>query len=97
MNDLPNTLEDAIEEIVHLRELAGSHDPTGADHMEEMWVHAQRADAAEAMLRSVLEELTFREYGYLMSDISPGKPAPNYELMLRLNLDHLLGLEVTDA
>lgn len=38
---------EAAAEIERLREMAGRHDPTGADHMEEMWVHAQRADAAE--------------------------------------------------
>ena len=33
----------------------GVHDPTGADHMAEMWEHAQRADAAEALLRRALK------------------------------------------
>lgn len=33
-----------------LRALAGQHDPTGADHMAEMWAHAQRTDAAEARM-----------------------------------------------
>lgn len=41
------TIDDLRQQVAELQALAGRHDPTGADHMEEMWVHAQRADAAE--------------------------------------------------
>lgn len=43
-------VQEGWAKIEELRDLCGKHDPTGADHMEEMWEHAQRADAAEAQL-----------------------------------------------
>lgn len=44
-------VQEGWAEMERLRELCGKHDPTGADHMAEMWEHAQRADAAEAVIR----------------------------------------------
>ena len=41
-------VEGLLQKVGELVELVGKHDPTGEDHMEEMWEHAQRADAAEA-------------------------------------------------
>ena len=53
--NLANAIERLTDENVRLAQLVGKHDPTGADHMEEMWVHAQRADAAEARVASLTE------------------------------------------
>jgi hypothetical protein len=53
----------AEAEVKRLAALVGQHDPTGADHMEEMWVHAQRADQAEVHLRAVLDALGLERVG----------------------------------
>jgi hypothetical protein len=51
IRDLWESRRKAVAERDRLREQVanwGKHDPTGEDHMREMWEHAQRADAAEA-------------------------------------------------
>lgn len=47
--------------ITDLQELAGQHDPTGQDHMAEMWEHAQRADTAEAEVERLRQALADRQ------------------------------------
>lgn len=70
----------AIEELVRL---VGQHDTTGADHMEEMWEHARRADAAEAtveQLKAYIEEC--EEYITKCDDVfsqMPYDPRDNFE------------------
>lgn len=62
----PRNIADLCASHEALRELAGQHDPTGADHMEQMWEHAQRADAAELVLRNLLDAC---ERGRPLADI----------------------------
>lgn len=54
-------LLDAVADVEagmeRLRDLAGQHDPTGADHMEEMWEHAQRADGLRWAIERALDQL----------------------------------------
>lgn len=44
-----------IEERKVLARQVGIHDPSGADHMEEAMVHAERADRLEAALRRMAD------------------------------------------
>lgn len=44
-----------LEERDSLRSMAGKHDPTGADHMEEMMVASEERDKAEDILRKIAE------------------------------------------
>jgi hypothetical protein len=53
----PRNIRDLCASHEALRELVGQHDPTGADHMAEMWEHAQRADTAEAERDAALAEI----------------------------------------
>ncbi len=45
------------------------------------------------LLREVLEEVCKRDGISLDSKVDPGKPARNYELMTRLGIDYLIGLQ----
>ena len=58
--------------------VSGEHDPTGADHLAEMMIHAERADAAEALLISLASH-----------DDQPPLPTPEwlrmFVLFVRLN------------
>lgn len=42
-----------LDRLAEVTAMVGRHDPTGADHMEEMWIQAQRADEAVSLLREV--------------------------------------------
>lgn len=49
------------------------------------------AETTAAMLREVLEALVVKQGGSLESGIEPGRPAPNYELAIRLGIGEVFG------
>ena len=51
-----------------------------------------RAEAAESLLRAVLEAACLRDGASLESSAEPGEPARNYELALRLGIGHAFGI-----
>jgi hypothetical protein len=55
--------------------------------------------AADALIRGILEALCQRDGLSLESGVTPGEPARNYDLALRLGIGHVFGLkeEVTGA
>lgn len=53
--------------------------------------------AADSLLRDILESLCLRDGLPLDSPVAPGKPAANYELADRLGIGHVFGLRVTES
>jgi hypothetical protein len=98
----PRNIRDLCASHEALREMAGQHDQTGADHMEQMWQHAQRADAAEAevvRLRAHQEPASddvIRDLVAAAAGLSPGAnptAAGRFADALRSELNRL-GLEI---
>lgn len=54
-------------------------------------------ETSDALIRSILEAVCQRDKLSLESAITPGEPARNYELALRLGIGHVFGLSNTPA
>jgi hypothetical protein len=50
--------------------------------------------ASDALIRGILEAVCRRDKLSLDSTVTPGEPARNYELALRLGIEHIFGLAV---
>lgn len=68
--------------------------------VEAVSAERERAEAAEAklaagdaLIRDILEALCLRDGLSLESGITPGEPARNYELALRLGIGHVFGIK----
>lgn len=49
--------------------------------------------AAEGLIRDILEAACLRDGLSLESAVAPGEPARNYELAVRLGIGHVFGLK----
>lgn len=49
--------------------------------------------AGDALIRDILEALCLRDGLSLESSVTPGEPARNYDLALRLGIGHVFGLK----
>ena len=53
------------------------------------------AEAAQSLVRDILEALCCRDGLSLESAVEPGEPARNYELALRLGIGRAFGIQET--
>lgn len=57
--------------------------------------YAANTEAADSLIRDILESLCRRDGLSLESTVVPGEPARNYELADRLCIGHVFGLKET--
>lgn len=69
------------------------HDNPGAGaRVGDGILEGMRTEAAESLVRDILEALCRRDGLSLESAAVPGEPARNYELASRLGIGHVFGL-----
>lgn len=62
------------------------------DHGYELRALEAAVTSSDALIRGILEAVCCRDNLSLESSVTPGEPARNYELALRLGIGHIFGL-----